>query len=167
MPVASLAHTAFKSSRWLLPALFVFAVCELLTAAQEPFSLIISTSQESITTGAEVQLSVSLTNKLNHEIAIIDTDQICDFTVEVRDSNGQLAPETEQAKNRICGGFVAGKLIVTRLKPGGHQEYRLYLSQLYDITRPGQYDVQVSREARKELGGGRVRSNSIKITVTQ
>ena len=126
-------------------------------AAGRPFSLTISTIQASVAAGSDVKLMIKLTNVTNHEILITDMDQVCDFTVEVHDSNGRSAPETEQKRKHNCDAApVAGRFISRKLKPGEHAEYLIFPNDLYDMTRPDKYTVQVTREIPKEFGKGQV-----------
>ncbi len=133
-----------------------------------PFSLAISTVQESVPAGSDIKLTIKLTNDTNHDITLIDMDQYCDYTVEVRDSNGQSVPETEKKRKLNCtDNPVAGKVITTKLKPGEHHEYLIFPDVLFDMIRPDKYTVQVSRKIPKELGQGQVKSNTIEIAVTE
>jgi hypothetical protein len=40
------------------------------------------------------------------------------------------------------------------------------VSKFYDLSRPEEYKIQVSRAVPKELGGGTIKSNAITITIT-
>jgi hypothetical protein len=136
-------------------------------AAGGIFSLTISMPQDTVSTRSEIQLMIKLTNATDHEITLFDTDQYCDYTVEVRDSNGQSAPETEKKRKLRCAEPVAGKVIIVKLKPGEHHEVLIFVSDLFDMTRPDKYTVQVAREIPKEMGQGQVKSNKIAVTVTE
>jgi len=142
------------ASAWVLPA-------------GQGFSLVISTMQESVRIGSEIKLTIKLTNETNHVISLIDMDQRCDYTVEVRDSRGQLARETEQRRRFKCAEPVAGKVIQLKLKPGEQHEYLLFLNDWYYMTRPDEYRVAVNRKIPKEMGDGQVKSNTITLRVTE
>jgi len=143
-------------------------VRRLVKASGEIFSLTVSTPRETAKTGSDIQLMIELTNNTNHDITLIDMNQYCDYTVEVRDSNGQSAPETEQKRKLKCtDNPVAGKVIIVKLKPGEHHETLVFVNYLFEMTRADKYTVQVAREIPKELGQGHVKSNTIAITVTE
>lgn len=135
-------------------------------AAGGIFSLTISTIQDAIISGSDIKLMIKLTNDTNHEITLINMDQYCDYTVDVRDSNSQSAPETEKKRKLVCGDAVAGKVITVKLKPGEHHEDLIFVTDLFDMTHPDKYTVQVARKIPKELGKGEVKSNIMNITVT-
>jgi hypothetical protein len=131
------------------------------------FSLTINTPQDTVRIGSEIRLMIKLTNTTNHDIKLIDTDQYCDYTVEVLGSNGRSAPETEKKRKLRCTRPVAAKVIFVNLKPGEHYEVLVFVSDLFYMTSPGDYTLRVSREIPKELGHGRVESNTIRIAVTK
>jgi hypothetical protein len=153
-------------ARLLVISTLILIVCGLVQAAGEIFSLTINTPQDTVGTGSDIQLMIKLANETNHDIMLVDRDQVCDYMVEVRDSNGQSVPETDQRRKRKCTDPVVGKLIMLKLKPGEHHEYLIFVGDLFDMTRPDKYKVQVAREIPKELGQGQVRSNTITVTVT-
>lgn len=140
----------------------------LVKAAGETFSLAVTTPWETVRTGSDVKLTIELTNTTNHDITLIDMDQWCDYTLEVRDSNGQSAPETEQKRNHSCtDNPVAGKRIMVKLRPGEHHETLVFVNDVFEMKRPDKYTFQAAREIPKELGQGNVKSNTIAITVTE
>ncbi len=157
----------FSAAKLLLVAILISAVSGPVIAAGEAFSLSIATSQESVSTGSDIQVTIKLTNETNREMTIVDMDQRCDFGVEVRDSNARSVPETEEKRQVNCTNLVAGKRIILKLKPGEYHEYIIYVNQLYDMARPDKYDVQVTRELPREIGKGQVKSNMIRIAVTE
>jgi hypothetical protein len=157
----------FSVAILLLVSILTSPVRGAFQAAGGTFTLTIATPQDTVSTGSEIQLMIKLTNDTNHDIAFIDTDQYCDYSPEVRSSSGQSAPETEKKRKLRCVNPVAGKAIFIKLKPGEHHEVLIFVSDLFDMTRPDKYTVEVTREIPKELGQGRVKSNTIAITVTE
>jgi hypothetical protein len=139
----------------------------LVKAAGEIFSLTISTPRETVKAGSDSQLFIKLTNDANHEITLFSRNMYCDYTLEVRDSSGQSAPETEQKRKLNCAANGdAGRSVVIKLKPGEHHEDLIFVNYLFDMSRADEYRVRVAREIPKELGQGQVKSNTIGITVT-
>jgi hypothetical protein len=140
----------------------------LVKAAGEIFSLTISTPRETVKAGSDSQLFIKLTNDANHEITLFSRNTYCDYTLEVRDSNGKSAPETEQKRKLNCAANGdAGRFVVIKLKPGEHHEDLIFVNYLFNMSRPDEYSVRVAREIPKELGQGQVKSNTIGITVTE
>ncbi len=140
----------------------------LVKAAGEIFSLTISTPRETVKAGSDSQLFIKLTNDANHEITLFSRNTYCDYTLEVRDSNGKPAPETEQKRKLNCAANGdAGRFVVIKLKPGEHHEDLIFVNYLFNMSRPDEYSVRVAREIPKELGQGQVKSNTIGITVTE
>jgi hypothetical protein len=137
----------------------------LVHTAGEIFSLKITPLQDTVSTGHDIELTIKLTNETNHDITLIDRNQYCDYTVEVRDSNGQSAPEKKREFR--CGDESAGKIIYVKLKPGEHHEVLIFVDYLFDMTRRDKYAVQVARQIPKELGRGQVKSDTVVITVTE
>jgi len=84
----------------LVVGTFALPVCRMAKGAEDIFSLTISTPSETVKTGSNLELLVKLTNNTNHEITLSSRNTYCDYTFEVRDSNGHSAPETKQ-KHRL------------------------------------------------------------------
>jgi hypothetical protein len=132
-------------------------------SAEAPFSLAIAAPQTTVKSGSEVKVKAILTNTSNRRITLADTSEICDYSVEVRNANGIPAPDTERKRHVDCG--ISGKHEIVTLKPDQSKQYEIAVSELSDMSEPGDYSVQVMRKAPKELGGIVVKSNLITVTV--
>jgi len=136
-------------------------------AQPQPFSLAISAVHERVRWGSQVELKLTLTNTSDAEITVVDTDRWCDYSLEVRDSQGQPVPETAYKHELKCTPYppVAGRRIIRTLKPYESFNDLMYVSQAYEVNRPGDYFIRAMREIPKELGKGTVQSNLATVTV--
>jgi hypothetical protein len=152
----------------LVVGTFALPVCRFARGAEDIFSLTISTPRETVKNGSSLELLVKLTNNANHEITLSSRNTDCDYTFEVRDSNGHSAPETEQKRKLNCSAYAdAGRHVIIQLKPGEHHEDLIFMNHLFDLNRPDKYIVRLTRDIPKELGQGQVSSNTITVTVTE
>jgi hypothetical protein len=155
------------SFRFILLLLICPLAGSLAQEVNQLFSLSITAPQESVTAGSEVRVKTKLTNISNRTLTIIDAVRDCDYPVEVRDSNGKLAPKTDYAAHLKCEGAVErGRNIVIELKPQESREDELVIASMYDLSRPGTYLIQVFRKLPQDLGGD-VKSNTFTVNVTK
>jgi hypothetical protein len=155
---------------YLFILLAPMAFSGMLPVEPQPFSLAIEATQQRFQLGSPVEVKLTLTNTSRTQISLLDTNRACDFQLEVRDSHGQLAPETKAKRDLNCGaGFIVmvGRRILRALKPGDSYEDVMFVNQFYELTRPDDYYIQVTRKIPKELGKGTVKSNAITVTVAQ
>jgi hypothetical protein len=139
----------------------------LAQSSAAPFSITIAAAQTEEKSGSEVRVNLTLKNVSNRNITVELTSPLCDYTVEVRDRAGKVAPDTELKRVQNCeSGRVKGRDIIGQLKPNESIKDEIPVSQLSDMSQPGEYSVQVLRRASKEFGEVVVKSNTIKITVT-
>jgi hypothetical protein len=134
------------------------------------FGLTISVPQTILEPGSEVRVQIALTNLSGHDVVVprMLSTYAANYDIEVRDANGKLAPDSAYSRwvkqpgdahhIRIQGGSVSQETI----KPAGSLKEEALITRFFDITKPGEYVIQVSRE---DLGGGTLKSNAIKITV--
>lgn len=170
--VARVLYGAVILASWLLPA----------HGGELPFLITIRSEQPVLKTDEDIRIRVVLTNTSDQDIWSV-TPAECQYEVYVWDSQHLAAHNTEyglQVKNKDKlkeTGFVTrgGQEFITPcmmgstspLKPTNHSDVHLTVSDLYDMSRPGQYTIQVQRTVPKERGGGVVKSNIITVTVTQ
>ena len=148
------------------------------------FALTISTPANTVKRGAEIAIEVSLKNTSSSSISINAFQIAVDsYMVEVLDSAGNSAPLTEYGRVVLKGeryqprGGVykihmpgGGNARVFRLEPGGTARETLSVSDLFDMSRPGTYTIQVQRGEGytvKLSKGPIIKSNTITVTVTQ
>ena len=86
-----------------------------------PMSLSISPVKQTVKAGSEVTLDAKLTNISDHSLSFFDAISICDYPIEVRDSEGNSAPETAYKQQVKCSqvGMLreGGRNIVVTLTP--------------------------------------------------
>jgi hypothetical protein len=140
---------------------------------KEPFAITISPSSDGISVGTGavkartgVLVIVTLTNLSDRDIAFQFTTPMCDYSVEVLDSAGELASDTEQRRSANCANRMTGRNFFKVVKPNESAKDWIDVSRMSDMSVPGEYSVQVIRKAPKEFGDLVVKSNTIKIAVT-
>jgi hypothetical protein len=130
-----------------------------------PFSIIISTETPVVRAGSTVSIKVRLTNTSRHDVSVtrayfegVDAN----YKQEVRDANGNLA-KRERSEPTV---HLGGHWVRHTLKPGESEDGVTAVSPEYDMTRPGQYVIQLSRPISDNPDDGVVNSNKITVTVT-
>jgi len=141
---------------------------ELARCAAPEFSITANAEYAEVKSGSLVLVNVTLTNLSSHVVSFALSNPLCDYVVEVRDGTGRLAPDTEDKSKADCShrGEISGATGVYRLKPHESVKLRIPISMFSDLSRPGDYSVQVAWRAPKELGNAVVRADTIRITVT-
>ena len=86
-------------------------------------------------------LNVALRNASKEPILVKKWKGDSDFELLVRDAFGNSAPMTEKGKNFFGGGTL---LEIRALKPGEAITASLPLTELFDMTAPGEYTVLAS-----------------------
>jgi hypothetical protein len=135
--------------------------------APPPLTISIRAGRDIASASSTVQLQVTLRNNSNRTITLELTSPLCDYAVEVRDSTGNLAPDTEVKRESDCASHAAGRDIIVQLRPHESHKDTIPLSMFSDMSKPGKYSVQVMWKSPKEFGGGVAKSNTITITVTK
>ena len=133
---------------------------------QAPLSINITAADDTVAAGSEVGIEVALTNNSDKTIILMVTG-VSPFMVEVRGSDGNRSPETEQGKKlreiqELKGNIITTARVAIPLKAGETIKNKIVVSDLYDMTRPDQYSIQVSRMQREQ----ELKSNVVKVTVT-
>jgi hypothetical protein len=133
-------------------------------SAQAPFSISLAATDQSVKAGADVWVKIQLTNKSQQDLSapVMETNGVdTEYQYDVRGTNGAAPNKVPNAHPEIQIGSIKSRI----LKPGqssGWQEVRV--SKVYDLTHPGEYMVQVSREVpgQKEV----VKSNTVTVIIT-
>ena len=94
------------------------------------------------------------------------------YPLEVRDQNGNLAPETSWGRRARTGKSDPGKQTVEVgsyherfIQPGETYSGLVELNALYDLTQPGTYTVQLVR--RDEKGTVVFKSNTVELSIVK
>ena len=151
----------------LLSASFAISAVGEVWAASHTFSLTITAAQAEVKSGSQPTVNTTLTNLSNRVVTIEFNTPLCDYAVEVRNSAGNLAPDTELKRESDCAKHATGRDIIAPLRPHDSQKDTIPVSAFSDMSQPGKYSVQVMWKAPKEFGGVVVKSNTITITVTE
>jgi|ERR1035437_1914868 hypothetical protein len=150
-------------------------------SSSEPLSLEIKATNDIIKSGGLVDVLVSTNNVSARRIVLRRQEQAQDtgmlgsvFRVDVLDSLSSPPPETEfgQSKSNradtppdpasMVAARAAGTLV--SLKPGQDWRNTIRVSELYDLSKPGQYTIQVRRWDDETKTW--VKSNPLTVTVT-
>lgn len=119
--------------------------------------------------GAPVFVIVTMMNDSKRTVHCSLTHPGLDYGMDVRDASGNAVPPTEhfrQMKEALKSGFrMTARNILVTLEPHQTQQDTIEVSFLYDLSRPGEYSIEVGREFH-EVGKDPVRSNRLKLTIT-
>ena len=166
--------------RPIASVLFCFATIVASALAQDEaqsiFAISIAPSQDATqpgtpvwNVGAHVFVIVTMTNNSNRTLHLSLIDPVFDYRMTVRDdATGQPVSETEQYRKMKASQkshFHTTGLILVTLKPHASLADAIDVSQLYDLSRPGEYSIQIERDKPTELGTGGVQSNVINATI--
>jgi len=129
---------------------------------KQPFTITISAMKPSYKAGARVELKVVMANISDREIdagSVYDNSINIAYAYDVRDSTGNPVPynnskpsETQSARMRT-------------LKPGESVMEITNVARWVDLSGPGEYQIQLSRNIGDDEKEGVVKSNTITITV--
>lgn len=131
----------------------------------------INSDSYTVKAGSEVFITVHLTNVSKHNLAFdYDSDSRTGVSFshqyEVRDSNGNVVQKRTISHPEI--GSTGHGWPARVLKPGESMDINGdYISRLYDLSQPGEYTIQLSREVSADPKDGVVKSNTITVTVTR
>jgi hypothetical protein len=161
---------------------FLFAVLAVSIAAPSPtaeatFSIAIKAAQETVKSGSEARVGITLTNISKRQISIFKVNgngqaELAGFDVDVRNTDGNTPPETKYHKKIKTGEDAQGEtsqVVVSggyiSLNSGESVKDEIVVTRLFDLSSPGSYKVQV--EKMDEQSKVVVKSNVITVTVTQ
>jgi len=155
----------------------VFASCAtlLVSADKQLFSLNIAPPSGPLKAGAELRLLVTVTNTSDRTIGFISSLGLVPensylYEIEVLGPLGNSAPPSDYVrnlKNKPTADFRSE--VAHWLKPGASFVDQVTVTRFYDLSEPGKYTIALAREIppAQNLGKGKVRSNSITITVVR
>jgi hypothetical protein len=149
--------------------LVALAVCAASStqSSTPPFALMLEAEENPVKAGSEVKVDITLSNSSNRAMHMSYGLTESDYAFEVRDSQNRIPPETEFARKAKGRGYFSNDHLFY-LQPGESlPKALLVITKFYDLSRPGKYNVEVSRVTPKELGGGTIKSNVVTITITE
>jgi hypothetical protein len=155
----------------MIPVLLIVAVLGVplrFHATNRPFTLVIRSEAKSVKAGSAVEIKLSLTNDSAQDIDasanISDlTGADPNFIFEVRDAAGIFVAKREYEHPELATGHAMLNRVI---KPGKTLEETADIGRLYDMNRPGEYNIQASRRASENEKDGVIKSNKIRIIVT-
>lgn len=161
-------NTRFKSL--MLATIVAVLGVGISQAAKQPFSITIHAADR-IVMGSELRLQITLRNVSGRDIVLPkvagDSQADLDYVIEVRDMVGQSPPDTE--RGQMIKGKSTSRLFKTigfvGVKRGEKLQDQVVVDRVYDLSHPGQYTIQVTRDIPDDLGGGVAKSNTITVTV--
>jgi hypothetical protein len=144
--------------------------------SKPPFRLTLTANPTVYKAGSEVRVQITQTNTSDETMTTaksIAPDQAeFHYTMDVRDSKGRPAPQTEYGRDFNSKGddpkhttVRVGNEGPILLKPGESMEDEAIITKFFDLSHPGKYTIQVSRLISRETDKGIVRSNTISITI--
>jgi hypothetical protein len=164
-------------SIFIIVALLQGQSAQSVSADKGEFTFQISMKDSQLSVGAEARVSVVVTNVSDHAIAVVHRLKLGEgrtgegsFAVYVRDMEGHLVPETKYGHKLRTGEDppgepmmgVSGSASLGGIPPGEADKSAVTLNNLYDLTQPGTYTVQVQRLDKNKV---LVKSNTLTFTM--
>jgi hypothetical protein len=129
----------------------------------EPFAISITPLKAEVKTGVEFFIKIRLTNTTHQDMAergiFIDEGVDTSYRYDCRDASGK------SVLRQLKGVGSVGEIPV--LKAGESREEEVPVSRVCDFSRPGRYELQVSRSEPADTEHRVVKSNKITLTVTR
>jgi|ERR1035438_1167713 hypothetical protein len=121
-----------------------------VAAGTDALSLKLTALDNSVKAGGKIMVRATATNESDHLITFHNTSRDCDYTFRVLTNTDAPAPETEYKKQLKCSRDsgeleITGRNIIVPLKPGESSSEEVLITDLYNISAPGTYAVQVDR----------------------
>jgi hypothetical protein len=161
------AEMMTSQKRLLILTLLVASAASSAQNSTTPFTLSLEAVENSVQTGSHVKVDITLRNSSKRSMHISYGLSELDYDLEVRDSQKRIAPETEYARKSKGKPYFSNDQVFY-LQPGESlPKAPLVVSMFYDLSRPGNYKIQVSRTVLKELGGGTIKSNVVSFTIRE
>jgi hypothetical protein len=136
--------------------------------AQQPFSIVITAAQATVKVGSEVRVDIQVKNTSDANI-MLDSLGSPSYDMDVRDSKGQQAPETERMRKihapQDPSTRLEGSFVVPILPPGQSIQHYLSVDKFYDMSKLGKYTIQL--EGTDHFTKKSVKSNTITVTLIQ
>jgi hypothetical protein len=127
-----------------------------------PIPVTISTPGTAVKSGSNIRVGVTLRNasKQDYDFTYATGDPLT-CMIAVRDAQGNMAADTAQGrKTKDMHATWRGQPLTYSLQPGETQTRDCAVSELYDMTHPGKYSIEV-----QQLDGRPVKSNTEVVTV--
>jgi hypothetical protein len=129
-----------------------------------PFSFVISAPSE-VKSGFGVTVGIKFTNTSNKVVFLEGME--APYVAIIRDAHGNPSSDTEKGRKvkdkqrKTFSPLNRGSGFMASLQPGESITQELIVSDLYDMSRPGKYSIQLQRFWNDRL----VPSNTVKIRI--
>jgi hypothetical protein len=139
-----------------------------IAAGADALSLKLTALDTGVKAGGKIMARVTTTNESDHPIIFHNISRDCDYSFRVLTNSKTPAQETEYKKHLGCnrGGDqleITGRNIIVTLKPGESSSEDILVTDLYDMSIAGTYNLQVDRTFP---GVGHFLSNVVAVNVT-
>jgi hypothetical protein len=128
--------------------------------ARKLFSIEASVAQDVVHSGSPVKLKAEITNNSTGTTSF--SEDGVELAVEVRDSTGNVMPWTE--KYRQARRAPSLRRISIELAPEETRKWMFMLSDMYDLSKPGQYSAQIGWNGHVTYPD--IRSNTVQFTIS-
>jgi hypothetical protein len=114
------------------------------------FSLLIrmTNNKETVVAGAAVKITITMKNVSRSQIffeVAPGVPQLSGLLPDIRDARGQPVPLTYRGKKYFYAPYITTSDIHVRIEPGKTVTREIELAELFDLTHPGHYKIQVVR----------------------
>jgi hypothetical protein len=134
---------------------------QTLRTGRDPFRISIQTANERVVAGMQIPLEINVLNTSPKTIVAKSGYQAYDgdptYEYDCRDSSGKSVSK----QMRPIGSLHDAPSI----RPGDVYRYTVFLNRVCDLSRPGQYEIRLSRGVPMGSHYHVVKSNKITITV--
>ncbi len=138
--------------------------------AAEPIAIHISGPADAVKLDSDLSIHIMLANTSNKDIAIPrilnDSDAEFNYSIEVRDEKGIVAPDTKYGASLRKNGVIGSRTIITLHPDESAPSETAVINKLFVLASGHTYTVQVKREYPSGSGAW-IKSNSIKLFVSK
>jgi hypothetical protein len=119
--------------------------------------------------GTDVRISITVTNTSKEKVVFLKSPGPTHagnwYDIVVSNTSGRSITKTRVKRILDGGGNVAGSNIALNLLPGDSVKEEAALNDLYELTTPGTYAVEVDRPFPDLHPVAKIKSNQISITL--
>lgn len=119
--------------------------------------------------GTPVCVTLTLKNASRRALHFTLSNPALDYRMTVSKSKTAepvgVTDSFREVQNQRRQGRPPAPNVLVALKPKEIRPETIEISRFYDLTRPGQYTVQIERDLPPELGKGIVESNTLTVTI--
>jgi hypothetical protein len=118
--------------------------------------------------GEPVRVIVAMINQSKRVVHYSLTNPGWDWQMDVRDSTGKPVGETDlfrkMKENRKNGFIIVSRNIIGTLRPNEKAQDVIEVQEFYDLSRPGEYSLQIQRSF-PDVAKGPIKSNRLILTI--